>query len=198
MKKRRLPRLVSLTSAIRLLMVVSLLAPRVTWAECPCGTSNDGQLATAPTSAPASQTPAAPEQTAPKKKAGCCCCGSEGPCCCCCTEATDESGPAPTEAPKPSPPAPTTPADTAAPAAAGCSHCGSDCLCHRLELAWTAPAPVAQVERADRDETPQFLTVVAESLSPSLPLLDWSVVPEWPPPHIHASQLLPVLCKWQK
>jgi hypothetical protein len=57
---------------------------------------------------------------------------------------------------------------------------------------------VAQVERADRDETPQFLAVVAESTSPSLLLHDWSVVPEWPPPHIRASQLLPVFCKWQK
>jgi hypothetical protein len=116
----RLHKMAWLNATLRLLVVVSLLLPRVAWGECRCASACQTEAACEPEAQPSGPPGREPSPTGGKTKAatrakkGCCCCCEPGsPCCCCQAEQdgnADPSAPATHDDEKGSNPKSSTPA----------------------------------------------------------------------------------------
>lgn len=142
-----------LSYALRLLMVVCLLSPRIAWGQCHCSAE---ACNAAEGAAPAEQ-----QQTTPAADKGCCCCSDSGSSCCCCSPSDEESSKSSSEA-QPTPPAQpgtdSTPEEIAAepqlvvrataphPSDIIYQECSEaspgDCGCRQLDVQWTSPVPL--------------------------------------------------------
>ncbi len=180
-----------LTGMIRLLIIASLLTPRIAFAGCQCN-SGCNKSPSVEKDQPKNKQPESSKKSA---NSGCCCC-----CCsesdesgetCCCTTTEGDSGESEVKQKESS----CCNADSNKTSEADQPGCKGNCHCSKYILSWATLAPVKGrdfvLDKAAESEALPAFQFIAKA-PPEQKVSDIL----WPPPRSCPEQLQPLLCCW--